>query len=742
MLVVELYKFQLTANLKNPFIELNNTKKRGYGGKRLLFKVDALKIKEAISKNIISTDIKIWDEKLNLVSVDEILSGGCDDNLGDDSLGGGGLGGGAIDGVGGRSGKVLQIWIEDDSENKKRNTNDGLQNIGSTDDKNTKRDRDSGVATEKSVRGCGGETRECSKLEREEKSIQGICGNGEIYKERARKTSDEIKNRKISIEDIEKMNKIRAVNELRAVPNGFSKTLWGKNIAAKFGVSLKTLYVWAKKCDELAERTKESDENSQVANELLKRKSGLSEWGASQDEIGIDFKAVFSSSSFDMSALEWAVGFMLHNPLATKMRAYEELKKKAKKESWSIGSYKSFARQMDKAEIKAMLLRATAGDRGVRNEIATHIKRDLNCYESMELVCGDQIVFDFNAICPMGEVVNPNAYVWIDMGSGAIIGVDVVFGKYNRLGVGRSLKMALKFGVAEAIYTDNGKPELSNYIKEIRSQLSGIKFKDFEDLNPTLLHKKARPANSRAKPIENIFNHVQRWMMEDIICEKGGSSYHKDNRKNSEIMKKYMKANPLNYEKFINYFAKAIKKWNEHYNSSRKIVPMEAFLTKLENITRFDDTTLEYIFSERRKIKVRHSTVSIQRDGVRRTYYHPVLSKYNGEEMEIRLDEKDMMSVVVVDMDKNLPLVTAHLQEKLDPRDSERVSAAIEKNELVVKAVRDAFNYYKNLHKKPNSISSYSGVAHKTKVKNEKRRELEKNIVMSNEEITARLMAM
>ena len=69
---------QISANRKSkkyPFIELNNTKKGGYGGKRLLFKVGALKIKEAISKNIISTDIKIWDEKLNLVSVDEILGG-------------------------------------------------------------------------------------------------------------------------------------------------------------------------------------------------------------------------------------------------------------------------------------------------------------------------------------------------------------------------------------------------------------------------------------------------------------------------------------------------------------------------------------------------------------------------------------------------------------------------------------------------------------------------------------------
>ena len=139
-----------------------------------------------------------------------------------------------------------------------------------------------------------------------------------------------------------------------------------------------------------------------------------------------------------------------------------------------------------------MLLRATAGDRGVRNEIASHIIRDLNCYESMELVCGDQIVFDFDAIGPDGEALNPNAYVWIDMGSGAIIGIDMTFGKYNRLSVGRSLKSALRFGMADAIYTDNGKPELSSYIEQVRSQLSGIKFRDFDDLAPNMIHKKSK----------------------------------------------------------------------------------------------------------------------------------------------------------------------------------------------------------------------------------------------------------
>ena len=338
-----------------------------------------------------------------------------------------------------------------------------------------------------------------------------LCGAQACEKIEAKSASqDQVK---IKIEDLENMNKLKAVCELKNCPKGMSKTIWGKGVAKKYGVSLKTLYEWVK----------------------LNKKEDVE---IEDDELSIDFRASFKSSSFEMKALEWAVGFMLHNPLSSKRFVYEKLEIYAKENNLNIGSYQSFARLTASAEIKAMLLRATAGDRGVRNEIASHIIRDLNCYESMELVCGDQIVFDFDAIGPDGEVLNPNAYVWIDMGSGAIIGIDVTFGKYNRLSVGRSLKSALRFGMADAIYTDNGKPELSNYIEQVRSQLGGIKFRDFDDLAPNLLHKKAKVRNSRAKPIENIFNHVQRRMAEMIISECGGGvSYHKDKRENQEILK-------------------------------------------------------------------------------------------------------------------------------------------------------------------------------------------------------------
>lgn len=518
----------------------------------------------------------------------------------------------------------------------------------------------------------------------------------------------------LKIKDIEKMNKLKAVNELKSCPAGMSKTLWGKGVAAKYEVSLKTLYSWAK---------------------LFKQ----SEVEVKNDELSIDFKAKFKSSSFEMSALEWAVGFMLHNPLASKSFAYEQLQSYAKDNALKIGSYQSFARLTAAPEIKAMLLRASCGDRGVRNEWAMHIIRDLNCYESMEMICGDQIVFDFDAVGPAGEVVNPNAYVWIDMGSGAIIGIDIVLGKYNRLSVGNSLKMALRFGIPDAIYTDNGKPELSEYIAGVRSQLGGIKFRDFDDLAPNLLHKKAKVRNSRAKPIENIFNHVQRRMGEMVIAERGGAGYHKDGDRQSEIVAKYMKQNPLNFTDFISYFERAVRWWNEHYNASRKIYPLKSFLDKLEAKPRavFDETTLEYIFSERRSIRVRNSCIALSVMGQRRTYSHPALCKLVGQNVEVRINRGEVESVFVVDMKNNRPICEAHLIDRIDPRDHAALSAQLAKNEAVVSAVRQAFGYYANLYKRPNTISSYASTAFEVEAQRQNIRRLHSKIAMSNEELLA-----
>jgi len=518
--------------------------------------------------------------------------------------------------------------------------------------------------------------------------------------------------RPIKIKDLENMTRVKAVNEFNGCPRGFKKTLWAEQIAKKYEVTTKTLYEWAKtlKNDEVVVK----DEN-----------------------LNLDFRAKFKSNSFDIKALEWAVAFWIHNPLASKTRIFEELEKKTMETGWRIGSYKSFARLLSSPEVKIMLKRTMEGSRGIRNDIAPFLLRDLNLYDSMELICGDQLVFDFKVYDPDGVIVNPNGYVWIDMGSGAIIGVDIVLGKYNKYSIGRALKGAMRFGVPDAIYTDNGKPELSNYITEVRSQLGGILFKDFDDLDPRIVHKKAKPANSRAKPIENIFNHVQTWMRDEIIAEKGGSGYHKRGANKKELVKEYMKDLLLSYEEFIHYFSRAVQKWNEHYNQSRKIVPIEAFITKLQasNRSRFDEATLEYIFAPRKMLKVRNSWVQTTIDGEKRTYSHPLLARYVGKSVEVRLQEKNPYSVSIIDPSKNEFICEAELVERIDPRDDAIVRATMVKNEMVVKAIDKSFGYYKELYKPNYRLGAYSHVANKAKTKKEEVKKQVKKVGMSNEEL-------
>lgn len=635
------------------------------------------------------------------------------------------------EGRGGASGKTLQIWLDDEIVKERQTSQRANQNLKANNENNRGRHSvargDSSCGTlpgDSSDLGCDAG----SCLDSSER-IYTSCSDNHLpnisnskFTQESVSTATNQNNDvssssittlapKIKIKDLNDMNIVKAVAELKSCPKGMSKTIWGKSVAGKYAVSLKTLYEWAK--------ILQTDE-AQVVD----------------DELGIDFKAKFKSSSFDVSALEWAVAAMINNPLASKTFIYEKLTGYAETNALKIGSYKSFARLTDTPEIKALALKAVNGDRGVRNEIAPFVLRDLNCYESLELVCGDQIVFDFDAVCPAGEVVNPNAYVWIDMGSGAIIGIDITFGKYNKFCIGNSLKMAVKFGVPDAIYTDNGKPELSKYITQVRSDLSGIKFKDFDDLPITMLHKKAKPRNSRAKPIENIFNHIQRRMGEMIVFENGGASYHKDNR-TKEIIKEYAKANPLNFDEFIAYVQKAVKWWNEHINEDRKIVPMDSFLQKLAAKPRaiFDETTLEYIFSERRIVKVKNSSINLKIKGERRTYSHPKLSKFTGEKVEVRIKQDEMNSVNIVDIDKNLLICEAALINKIDPRDEEALRASITRNEAVVKAVREAFKYYDGLYAKPNTINAHSSVAHQSKVKNEKNKRLNKKIALSNKDL-------
>ena len=132
-----------------------------------------------------------------------------------------------------------------------------------------------------------------------------------------------------------------------------------------------------------------------------------------------------------------------------------------------------------------------------------------------------------------------------------------------------------------------------------------------------------------------------------------------------------------------------------------------------------------------------NSCVSLSIMGRRRTYSHPALCKFVGQNVEVRINRGEVESVFVVDMQNNRPICEAHLIDRIDPRDHTALSAQLAKNEAVVSAVRQAFGYYANLYKRPNTISSYASTAFEVDKQRQNSRRLHSKIAMSNEELLA-----
>ncbi|MBE3023020.1 hypothetical protein CCAL5182_08860, partial [Campylobacter sp. 7477a] len=197
----------------------------------------------------------------------------------------------------GRGGKVLQIWLDDEKFNKSYKTDKNIEvNNEEISDTDTTMVNTNSISSTELATSVDTRYDECFDLENVRDSE--LMGDKDIFASTKNSLKQIVKNEpqtpiNIKIKDLENMNKVKAVTELNACPKGMSKTLWGKGVSQKYGVSLKTLYAWAKE-------------------------QKIDEVQVSDDELSIDFKASFKSSSFEMSALEWAVGFMLHNPLSSK----------------------------------------------------------------------------------------------------------------------------------------------------------------------------------------------------------------------------------------------------------------------------------------------------------------------------------------------------------------------------------------------------------------------------------------
>lgn len=291
-------------------------------------------------------------------------------------------------------------------------------------------------------------------------------------------------------------------------------------------------------------------------------------------------------------ALNWWLGMALkkgHENISLLVLYEDALLIEARRNSWEIGGYASAIWWYRKKATPQMLALQKGGVKMLDNKL-TPIYRKYSDLYPFEILCGDQHRFDFWVMdIETGEVFRAECFIWQDLRTRVIYGAAVTR-HYCGATVGLAARMGIKiFGLFNSVYTDNGKPELSEYFISIRKELAGldVHFKntveyydeiiaatDGEEIQPLMRsghqHIKAIVENAKAKMAEST-NRV----IEGILSSKMRIPGHVKNLSSSQeeqdvieqrVKKMAKEGLLLTFEEFVLRFYKAIDYYNREHD--------------------------------------------------------------------------------------------------------------------------------------------------------------------------------
>ena len=317
-----------------------------------------------------------------------------------------------------------------------------------------------------------------------------------------------------------------------------------------------------------------------------------------------------------------------------------------------------------------MVAYLNGGRRALEREIAPYIRRDRSLLEPLEIIVGDQKVWDW-VVEVDGKVVRPVSYFFLDMKTMAVVGHVMSISTYSRWEVGLALRRAVSLGIPDVVYFDNGKAELSKYMEQIRNRVGFIQWT-------------ALPYNARAKINETFHQKMDLMLREEEV--RGYFRRSQDRDRNLK-MGEELKGGVLSFEEFYRTVERMIDRWNgerigEVLNSSRP---------------GYGGEDLEWLFLYGVVRKVRHSTVQVSLDGFgKMVFYSPRLGAYEGQRVEVRIDPymvADSRTVYVLDLEGRF-IDRAELWEAIDPRDREALAEKLQRRRRILSLWREFFNKY------------------------------------------------
>lgn len=450
---------------------------------------------------------------------------------------------------------------------------------------------------------------------------------------------------------------------------------WYAEIALREDVSVPTIYRW------MAERKRGKVVSDRAPIDVVV--------SANSGPLSV----ALSSRSFAPQALEYGLSLLAKNPSMEVKHAYRETVAEAERQGWECGSLASFYRRWNEIPDAVKLL-GSSGKRGLEAAIKPAIVRDLSVYRVYEVLVGDQHIFDHTVLDDDGQPIRPQMFCWGDVRSRYISGVWPVMGDYDKYAVGFALREACRWGIPETLYTDWGRPERSDYVAHLRKQMSGYAaFASMDESDEIMPHRKAKPRNAQAKPIESWF----RWAFEEPLKRRDLPGYSRQDKKDEKrnefiqaaLRKSIKSKNLLSAREYFEIVAQIVEEWNDHA-MIEGIVPRNVFAEGIERtLPRLDPRTLDFLFLPAIVRQVRKSTVEMTLPGWGKCrWFAPELSALEKRgkkvKVEVRFNPYDPGAVHCLDLESHSLICTAERWEKIDPRDDDVVVAKIRRqNELV-----------------------------------------------------------
>jgi len=421
-------------------------------------------------------------------------------------------------------------------------------------------------------------------------------------------------------------------------------------------------------------------------------------------------------------ATDYAVGLVLkpeHRRFAKK-EAHAIYQMEAKRKGWPPMAYSYFT-YLCRIILHPALKEYRDGGILALDNMVRSILRTYANLTPLQIVVIDQHRMDIWCVDELtGKVIRVMVYMIQDLRTRMIVGLSISKDSYNSQMIGSALRVCVScFGVFGNLYSDNGKPEISHYIKGIIEFLNtfGISWKevdeDYFDLlnaegdgDTTNTHRQinAKVKNAKSKLIERTFGVWQNIFFSKLklpgFVKRLSDDIHQQELDQKEVKKLAEQGKLLTFSELVAYAYQAADIYN---NSPHRGVlaewkgtpkPREAspkdclrycFDVEKWRPNRISEELLYLAFMAAANRIVQKGMILLNKE----YYVHDALLSLHGQRVSIRFDPMDYSEIQVFKDSKYI--CTALPVERSDMLDRDLIARKNAEKRKLCKTVIDEF---------------------------------------------------